>query len=82
LEIIPVEIESVNRSAAICRIGRLLRRYAPANTASTAWRYGPKHPIGTPAGNVPQVVARQAEQVRRWSRYSSTIGSILGNSAT
>ena len=29
-----------------------------------------------------QVVARQAGQVRRWSRYSSTIGSTLGSSAT
>ena len=50
--------------------------------ARTAWMYGPKLPVGTPSGRVPQVVAPQSGQVRRCSRYSSTIGSILGSSAT
>ena len=39
-------------------------------------------PVGTPGGKTPQVVSPQSGQARRWSRYSSTIGSILGNSAT
>ena len=40
--------------------------------------YGLKWPVGTPSGRVPQVVAPQPGQLRRCSRYSSTIGSILG----
>ena len=41
-----------------------------------------KDPVGTPGGKVAQVVSPQPGQVKRWSRYSSTIGWILGSSAT
>ena len=78
----PIEIERVNRSLTNCWICRLLRRDALASMTSTAWKYGPKDPMRTAEGKVPQVVSPQPSQVRRWSRYSSTIGSILGSSAT
>jgi hypothetical protein len=53
-----------------------------ASVARTAWVDGLKLPVGTPSGRVPQVVAPQCEQVRRCNRNGSTIGSILGRSAT
>lgn len=46
--------------------------------ASTACADGPKLPLGTPVGKTSRVVSPQLVQVKRGSRYSSTIGSIFG----
>jgi hypothetical protein len=43
---------------------------------------GPNAPVGTPGGKVAQVEVRQRGQVRRWSRYSSTVSRTGGTSVT
>lgn len=82
LEIMPTEIDRPSRSEPSCATCRLLSRYAPVSTLSTACSRGPNAVRGTPAGNAPQVIALQCGQHSRWSRYSWTSGSIGGNSAT
>ncbi len=77
-----MEIDRPSRSDTKSRIGRLLRRYAPARSLRMARNRGPKAPLGTLGGRAAQVEVPQSGQIRRWSWYSSTTGQMGGTSAT
>ena len=77
LETIPVESERENSSLTDCWICRLLRRQAPAKHSQHRLKVrGRSNQRGHPLAR--RIVSPQPGQVRRWSRYSSTIRLDLG----
>jgi hypothetical protein len=48
-------------------------RYAPLNTATRAWRRGPKDRSGTPSGNGARVTSPHRRQRRAWLRAAGVL---------